>query len=96
MSIDDKTIDKVADLAMLNPSEDQKTKLKGELNKIITMMGKLQELDTTGYEQCTQVNDHPQKLRKDQRSSELTRDAALSNCKNSQEGYFLVPKVIKK
>jgi len=95
MSIDDKTLDKVAELAMLSPTPDQKTKLKGDLEKIIGMMAKLDEVDTTAYEPCRQINDHAQELRKDQVTSNLSKEAALSNAKHTSDGFFLVPKVIK-
>lgn len=96
MAIDDKTIAKVAELAMLNIAEADKERLKNDLEKIRQMMDKLQEADTTGYDACSQINVHPQQLRKDVVTADLSREAALSNAKQKSDSYFLVPKVIKK
>jgi len=52
-------------------------------------------VDTTAYEPCRQINDHAQELRKDQVTSNLSKEAALSNAKHTSDGFFLVPKVIK-
>ena len=50
MDISNETIDKLADLAKLEFSGDEKEKLKDDLNKIITFIDKLNELDTQNVE----------------------------------------------
>ncbi|MFT6028136.1 MAG: aspartyl-tRNA(Asn)/glutamyl-tRNA(Gln) amidotransferase subunit C, partial [Bacteroidia bacterium] len=50
MEITDKTVDELAHLARLQFEGDEKERIKKDLNKILTFMDKLNELDTEGVE----------------------------------------------
>lgn len=50
MIIDKQTIHKVADLARIAITEEEIAALIPDMNKILTFMEKLNELDTTGVE----------------------------------------------
>ena len=96
MKIDDKVIDKLETLAMLQLQPTEKEELKEDIIKTIAMFEKLAEVDTNGVEPMRTLHNHKQELREDAVGSTLTKEAGLSNSKKADENYFIVPKVVKK
>lgn len=95
MSITKETISKLEELTMLKLSASEKKALMPELNKIVELVNKLSELDTSGTEPLKHVNKHAQPLRKDIIEASLDRDTVLKNAKEREGHFFKVPKVIK-
>ncbi len=96
MAIDDKTIKKLEELAMLKLTKEESTELKNDLSQMIGMIDKISELDTEGVLPLQNVHSHKQELRSDEIKQIITKEAALDNAKAKEKGYFIVPKVIKK
>jgi len=96
MSIDAKTIEKLEELSMLSLSHTEKEALKDHLDKLITMIDKLSEVDTESVQPLRNVNNHKQVLREDVAENSLSKAAALSNATTAAKDFFVVPKVIKK
>lgn len=96
MSVTLAEVEKIAQLAHLDLSEDEKKKFPEQLNQILQYMDKLNELDTTGVEPMS----HPQELsnvfRKDEVQPSLPVEEALKNAPARSGNYFKVPKVISK
>lgn len=96
MIIDKQTIYKVADLARIAIKEDEADTLIPEMNKILTFMEKLNELDTTGVEPLVYMNTEENIWREDVVKQEISVEDGLKNSAVHNESFFLVPKIIEK
>jgi aspartyl-tRNA(Asn)/glutamyl-tRNA(Gln) amidotransferase subunit C len=96
MQVDDKLIDKLSALAMLEFSEEEKTEIRNDLEKMIGFVDKLKELDTSGVEPLLHMSAEKNVLREDIPSNMLTREEALRNAPLHDDEYFKVPQVIKR
>jgi len=94
MQIDKKLILHLEHLARLELSDEERTQIMGDLNNILNMVEKLQELDTETVEPLIYINDEVNVLRADEVKHQLGREAALSNAPDRNEAFFKVPKVI--
>ncbi len=95
MTIDRKLILKLENLAKLELSEEERTKLRGDLNNILSMVEKLEELDTTGVEPLVYVNEEVNKVRNDAINNQVSQKETMSNAPDHDGTYFKVPKVLK-
>ena len=95
MKIDKKLILKLDKLARLELSEKEREKIQGDLNNILKMVEKLDELDTADVEPLLHISDGENILRADEIKNQLSKEEALSNAPDSDGQYFKVPKVIK-
>jgi aspartyl-tRNA(Asn)/glutamyl-tRNA(Gln) amidotransferase subunit C len=96
MKIDDKTLDKIADLAKIEIAESEREKLKTDMSAILDWVEKLNELDTSGTKAITQMTSEINQLRKDNVSGNFSNQQALQNASEKSDGFFVVPKVIRK
>ena len=96
MKIDRETVDKIAHLARLELTEEEKERSITELSEILSFMAKLNELDTTGIEPLIYMNEAVNVLRVDEVIQEMTREEALLNAPLKTTEYFKVTKVIQK
>ncbi len=94
MKIDKPLISKLEELARLELSEAEREALRGDLNEILQMVEKLEELDLEDVEPLVYVHEAPNTPRTDRVRGELSREAALRNAPQSDGEFFLVPKVI--
>ena len=94
MEIDQKLIHKLEKLTKLKLSEQETTKIIKDLGNMLTMVEKMNELDTTGVEPLVYMTDEYNVLRADVVQNEVENDAALKNAPQSEKPYFKVPKVI--
>ncbi len=95
MTIDEKTIYKVADLARIEIKKDEIFYLKLEMNKILTFMEKLNELDTTNVEPLVYMNEDVNVWREDLAKDQLSVNEGLKNSAVHNEKFFFVPKIIE-
>lgn len=96
MIIDKKTIHKVADLARIAVKEEEMDALIPDMNKILTFMEKLNELDTKGVEPLVYMNGEENVWREDRVKQEISVEDGLKNAALHNESFFLVPKIIEK
>lgn len=96
MIIDKQTITKVANLARIEIEESKTAELIADMNKILTFMEKLNELDTTGVEPLIYMNTDENIWREDVVNQEITVNEGLENAAVHNERFFLVPKIIEK
>ena len=94
MTVDQALISKLEKLARLQLSEDERNKLQTDLNNILAMVAKLEELDTQQIEPLSYISEEVNVLRDDQVDQQLDRDIALANAPDRKGPYFKVPKVI--
>lgn len=96
MIVDEETVDKIAHLARLELTADERTAMIADMNKILGFMAKLNEVDVSGVEPLVYMTDSVNILREDEIKQQITHDDALLNAPKHDENYFLVPKVIEK
>jgi|TARA_B100000287_G_scaffold394059_1_gene407817 aspartyl-tRNA(Asn)/glutamyl-tRNA(Gln) amidotransferase subunit C len=95
MSIDNKTVKKVAKLAKIKISESEETKLIKELNNILGWVDELKKVNTDKTQPMLSVFNESMVMREDKASSEISNDLVLKNAPESQSGFFVVPKVVE-
>jgi aspartyl-tRNA(Asn)/glutamyl-tRNA(Gln) amidotransferase subunit C len=95
MSVSEKEVRYVADLARLQLSEEEVKSLSGDMNKILGYMDLLNELDTSDVEPLEHVIEMESRLRKDEAKPTITHEDALKNAPDADSDYFRVPKVIE-
>ena len=96
MKINDETVDKLANLAKLEFSVEDKESIKQDLSSIITWIDKLNELDTSNVEPLIYMSNEMNVLRKDELNNSVSHEDALLNAPKKDSDYFRVPKVLDK
>jgi aspartyl-tRNA(Asn)/glutamyl-tRNA(Gln) amidotransferase subunit C len=104
MKITDKDVSYVADLANLELTEEERTRMVRDLNSILDHVDRLKELDTTNVAPMAQVSnrygfDSSYASREDELEGlrkSLPQEVALANAPDSDGTFFKVPKVIEK
>ncbi|MAK56061.1 MAG: Asp-tRNA(Asn)/Glu-tRNA(Gln) amidotransferase GatCAB subunit C [Pusillimonas sp.] len=102
MAITQDDVSRVARLARIALSDPEQTRMENELNGILGLIEQLQAVDTTGIEPMAHpLSAHQDifaRLREDTPApaqSAKQRDQLMANAPASEEGLFLVPKVIE-
>ncbi len=96
MEITSEMIDRLAHLARLEFSDEEKKELKADLESMIGFVEKLKEVDTTGVEPLLHITDAVNILRDDEVKQTITKQQALLNAPLTDGDFFITPKVIKK
>ncbi|MBP6757135.1 MAG: Asp-tRNA(Asn)/Glu-tRNA(Gln) amidotransferase subunit GatC [Bacteroidia bacterium] len=92
--IDIKTVDEVAHLARLEFTDEAKAEIANDMNRMLTFIDKLNELDTVGIEPLIYMTDEFNVMRDDIPVETLNQKDALKNAPRKDSDYFKVPKVI--
>jgi len=95
MSVDADTVRRIAHLARIAVSDDEAAHLQGELNTILAWVEQLQEVDVAGVEPMTSVTPMTMKMRKDEVTDGGKPADIVKNAPQSDDNFFLVPKVIE-
>jgi len=95
MSVDAQTVRRIAHLARIAVEEGEVAHLQGELNTILAWVEQLQEVDLAGVEPMTSVTPMTMKMRKDEITDGGKTDAVVKNAPQSEDNFFLVPKVVE-
>lgn len=95
MTIAPSDIEKIARLARIRVTTDEVPAVAERLNNILTMVDRLQAVDTTAVEPMANPLDATQRLRADTVTEPNQRDALLAIAPASDAGLYLVPKVIE-
>ena len=96
MKIDQKLIEKLAKLSQLDFSQEAKSKMEQDLNKILAFVDELNTLNTDDIEPLVYINEEVNKLREDKVGKHLPKEKALKNAPDKDSDYFKVPTVLKK
>lgn len=96
MEIDDKLIDKLADLARLKFEGEEREQIKKDFSRMLGFVQKLEKIDTSNVEPLVYMTNEYLTLRKDEVTDELTQQQALKNSPIKDSDYFKVPKVLDK
>jgi aspartyl-tRNA(Asn)/glutamyl-tRNA(Gln) amidotransferase subunit C len=97
MHVDDALIDKLSSLAKLEFRPEERPAIKRDLQKILSFMEKLNELNTDGIEPLVYVNEEEFNVfREDVVQHPISREEALQNAPLRDSDYIKVPKFVKK
>lgn len=94
MAIEIRDIEHIARLARIGVQPDEVSALQTRLGNILAMVDQLQAVDTTGIEPLANPLETVQRLRPDAVTEADCREAMLALAPASEQGLFLVPKVI--
>ena len=95
MHIDNKLISYLEDLSCLALSDDEKSSLAGDLQKILDYMARLGELDTTGVPERSHPFDNVNAFRNDNVCSSFERALILQNAPLKNDEFLLAPKTVE-
>jgi aspartyl-tRNA(Asn)/glutamyl-tRNA(Gln) amidotransferase subunit C len=106
MSVSEKDVERVAELANLELTSGEKVAMLRDLNSVLDYFAQLNELDTAAVPPMTQVADlltqggepkaAAQHLRPDEIAPSLNRDRVLESAPDTDGIFFKVPKVIER
>lgn len=94
MKITDETVDHIAHLARLEFEGEKKVQIKADMERILTFMEKLQEVNTENVEPLIFMSNEVNVLREDVAVTTLTQEQALKNAPKKDSDYFRIPKVL--
>jgi aspartyl-tRNA(Asn)/glutamyl-tRNA(Gln) amidotransferase subunit C len=89
------TVRKVARLARIAVPEQRLEGLAAELNGILAWIEQLNEVDVAGVEPMTTPVAMTLPLRDDEVTDGEMREKVLANAPRSEDGFFVVPKVVE-
>jgi aspartyl-tRNA(Asn)/glutamyl-tRNA(Gln) amidotransferase subunit C len=95
MSVDAKTVKRVAHLARIALPEEDVAKMQGEINAMLGFVEQLNEVDVTGVEPMTSVMPMAMKKRQDGVTDGEIAPQIVKNAPASEDDYFMVPKVVE-
>jgi len=87
-------VEHVAHLARLGLTDDEFSRLEGQLNHILDQYAKLAELDTDAIPPTAQVIELENILREDVARPSLPVDAVLANAPARDGDFFVVPAIL--
>ena len=93
MALTDKEVERVAQLARLKLTDDEKEAMRSQLSNILDYIDMLSEVDVRDVPPTAQVTDLFNITRQDEVRSSLPREDVLSNAPDQQSGMFRVKAV---
>ncbi len=95
MSVDAKTVRRIAHLARIAVAEDEVEHLQGELNAMLAFVEQLAEVNVECVEPMTSVTPMAMKKRVDAVTDGEIADDIVKNAPATEDHFFLVPKVVE-
>ena len=95
MSVDAKTVRRIAHLARIAVAEEEVANLQTELNAMLAFVEQLSGVDIEGVEPMTSVIPMQLKQREDKVTDGDIADDIVRNAPATENHYFLVPKVVE-
>lgn len=88
-------IEKVARLARLELSEEEKVTFGNQLEQILTYMEQLNRLETSGVEPTSHAIPIYNVFRKDEVKPSFPQEEVLTIAPDEEDGHFKVPRIIE-
>ena len=95
MSVDLATVKRVARLARIAVSEEEASRMMGELNGILGFVEQLSEVNVEGVQPMTSVTPMEMRKREDVVNDGGKADDIVANAPASDRNFFQVPKVVE-
>ena len=96
MKLDEKMVDKIAELSKLEFKDEEKATIINDMNKMLDFVDQLQELNTDNVEPLIHMSEEFNVLREDENIKTINQDEALKNAPSKDSTYFKIPKVLDK
>jgi aspartyl-tRNA(Asn)/glutamyl-tRNA(Gln) amidotransferase subunit C len=94
MNISHEDVIRLAELARLELTSEEAAALESDLTAMLDYVDKLSEVDCDGVEPTTHAVPLAMRLRADEVAPPLSRDDALRNAPDAEDGMFRVPRVV--
>ena len=94
MKINEILISKIEHLARLELSDAEREGIRNDLNSILQMVEKMNELNTDNVEPLIYINNQQNVWREDKVQGQVSQKDALRNAPDKNEQFFKVPKII--
>ena len=94
MEITKQEVEKVANLARLALTDNEKAAFAKQLSQILTHVETLKKYDTTGVAPTATVPGQANVFRSDDVRPSLSVESAMANAPESVDGFFVVPRII--
>lgn len=88
-------IDSLSKLAKINLTKEQEEKYASELSSVMGYMDEIKNLDVDKIQETSRIAKEENILREDVVKQSLDQKEALKNSKSINNGYFLVPQILK-
>lgn len=88
-------IEKVAKLARLQLSEDEKKRFESQLDQILTHIEQLNRVDTAGVEPTSHAIPIHNAFREDKTKSSFPKEEVMGIAPSAEDGHFRVPRIIE-
>lgn len=95
MSFDQSDVEKIAHLARLAVTDEEAQQLTGDLSRILDLVAQMEQVDTSSVEPMAHPLNMNQRLREDRVTEENNRELYQSVAPSTENGLYLVPKVIE-
>ncbi|SFV75721.1 Aspartyl-tRNA(Asn) amidotransferase subunit C @ Glutamyl-tRNA(Gln) amidotransferase subunit C [hydrothermal vent metagenome] len=96
MQIDDTLLTRLEKLSYVKISDDKREEIIEQLSEIVSFVDNLNELDTDGVDSRFAMNDNATPLREDIPFCDTQiNDDILKNAPQSEDHFFVVPKIIE-
>ena len=95
MSLDKEQVQQIAVLARLKLADDEFAETVDKLSRIVDFVDQLSRVDTSDVVPMAHPLDVAQRLRPDEVTEPDDRDHFQENAPSTQDGLYLVPKVIE-
>jgi aspartyl-tRNA(Asn)/glutamyl-tRNA(Gln) amidotransferase subunit C len=95
MALTEHDVARIAHLARIEISGGESRAMLAQLNDIFAMIERMQAVDTTGIEPMAHPLGGRQRLREDRVTETNSRDETMKNAPETQDGLFLVPRVVE-
>lgn len=95
MTLEADELHKVAHLARLTLEEDTLEAYAQDLGNILDLVNEMQALDTRGVAPMAHPLDATQRLRTDEVTEQIDRDALQKQAPAIEQGLYLVPRVVE-
>ena len=95
MEVTEDVVKNVAELAQLELNPQETKRLLTGMQKILDLAEQMQSIDTEGVDPVSNPLDSTQQLRRDKVTEKNERDLYQSIAPETQDGLYLVPKVIE-
>lgn len=96
MEVNRALVNNLAHLSRLYFTDDEKKELEHDLQRMISFVEKLNEVDTKDVKPLKHMSTEINVFREDEIKGSATREEALQNAPATDGIFFKVPKVIKK
>lgn len=94
MSVTPQDVEKVALLARLAISESDLPEVTDRFGRVLDLVNELNAIETESVVPMSNPHDMQQRLRPDAVTRDNEREALMASAPSSDQGYYLVPKVI--